>query len=88
MAPDPPSPDLKEEILYTYMEETLKKSVMKYVLSSEIGKIKVNNKGKQLKRVIINEKEYPYNPSKPFTERLTKNLTKYLKLQNTNVLRF
>ena len=52
---------------------------MKYVLSSKIGEIKVNNKGKQLKRVIINGKEYPYNQSKPFTERLTKKLDKISK---------
>ena len=79
MEPDPPSPDLKDEDLYHYMEDTLKKSVMKYVLSSKIGEIKVNNKGKQLKRVIINGKEYPYNQSKPFTERLTKKLDKISK---------
>ena len=60
MEPDDGSPDLKDETLYTYMEDTLKKSVMKYVLSSKIGEIKVNNKGKQLKRVIINGKEYSY----------------------------
>ena len=52
---------------------------MKYVLSSDIGEIKVNNKGKQLKKVIIQGKEYPYNPSKPFTERLTKKLDKISK---------
>ena len=61
------------------MEDTLKKSVMKYVLSSKIGEIKVNDKGKPLKKVIINDKEYPYNPSKPFTERLTKKLNKISK---------
>ena len=49
---------------------------MKYVLSSKIGEIKVNDKGKPLKKVIINGKEYPYNQSKPFTERLTKKLDK------------
>ena len=58
MEPDDRSPDLKVEALYYYMEDTLKKSVMKYVLSSKIGEIKVNNKGKQLKRLIINGKEY------------------------------
>ena len=59
MEPDDPSPDLKDDILYIYMEDSLKKSVMKYVLSSDIGEIKVNNKGKQLKKVIIQGKEYP-----------------------------
>ena len=56
------------------MEDSLKKSVMKYVLSSDIGEIKVNNKGDQLKKVVIQGKEYPYNPSIPFSERLTKKL--------------
>ena len=62
------------------MEDSLKKSVMKYVLSSDIGEIKISNKAKQLNRVTINDKEYLYNPSKPFSESLTKKFDKISKI--------
>ena len=47
---------------------------MKYVLNSDVGKIKTNKDGKQLKKVIIDDKEYPYNPSKPFAGTLINKL--------------
>ena len=43
MEPDPLHLDSKPEALYTKMEDTLKASVMKYVLSSEMSEIEVKN---------------------------------------------
>ena len=48
--------------------------VVKYLLKENLGEYKVNNKGKQLKTIIIGNNQYKYNPEKPISNRLSKRL--------------
>ena len=43
-------------------------SVIKHVITVGLGKIKTNNKGKELNSLIINNKTYRYNKDKPLTK--------------------
>ena len=36
--------------------------IVKYLLKENLGEYKVNNKGKQLKTIIIGNNQYRYNP--------------------------
>ena len=48
--------------------------IVKYLLKENLGEYKVNNKGKQLKTIIIGNNQYRYNPEKPISNRLSKRL--------------
>ena len=54
--------------------------IMDYVLSSQVGNIKTQG-NRELKKVIINDKEYSYNKQKPISERLKKKLRTISKTQ-------
>jgi hypothetical protein len=43
-------------------------SVIKHILNVGLGKIKTNNKGEELKSIIINDKTYRYDKDKPLTK--------------------
>ena len=51
-------------------------SVMKHVITVGLGKIKTNNKGKELKPIVINDKTYKYNKDKPLINTLRNTLSK------------
>ena len=55
------------------MAEPRLNDVMKYVLSSDIGKIPKRG-NKELKKVVINGNEYRYNKEQPFSTKLTKKI--------------
>ena len=42
-------------------------SVIKHVITVGLGKIETNNKGKELKPIVINDKTYRHNKDKPLT---------------------
>ena len=48
-------------------------SVIKHTITVGLGKIKTNNKGKELKPIVINNKTYRYNKDTTFT-----NIKKYI----------
>ena len=50
--------------------------VIKHVLNVGIGNIKTNNKGNELKSIIINDKTYRYDKDKALTKTLLKTLSK------------
>jgi len=54
-------------------------SVIKHTIAVGLGKIKTNNKGKELKSVVTNDTTYRYNKDKPLTQTLK---THDLKLRN------
>ena len=62
------------------MAEPRLNDVMKYVLSSDIGNIPKRG-NKELKKVVINGKEYRYNKEQPFSTKLTKKLQSIAKTQ-------
>ena len=51
-------------------------SVIKHVITVGLGKIKTNNKGKELKSIVINDTTYRYNKDKPLTQTLKSTLSK------------
>ena len=51
-------------------------SVTKHVITVGLGRIKTNNKGKELKPIVINDKTYRYNNDKPLTNTLKHTLYK------------
>ena len=51
-------------------------SVIEHVITVGLGKIKTNNKGKELNSLIINDKTYSYNKDKPLTQTLKNTLSK------------
>ena len=53
--------------------------VIKHVLNVGLGSIKTNNKGKELKSIIINDKTYRYDKDKALTKTLIKTLSKIKK---------
>ena len=55
------------------------KTAMRYVLNSKKGEIKKTKKGKELKQIIIDGKQYKYDKEKPFTGNLKKQLNKISK---------
>ena len=50
--------------------------IIKYVLQENLGEIKLNAKGKQLNKIIIDNKEYTYNRNKPLSNKLKKKLNR------------
>ena len=60
-------------------EQDALKTAMRYVLSSKLGNIKTNNKGKELKQITIDGIHFKYDKDKPFTGRLKKQLNDVLK---------
>ena len=50
--------------------------MINHVLNVGLGSITINNKGKQLKSIIINDKTYRYDKDKALTETLIKTLSK------------
>ena len=55
------------------------KTAMRYTLSSRLGEIKKTKKGKELKQIVIDGKQYKYDKEKPFTGKLKKQLNKISK---------
>ena len=51
-------------------------SVIKHTITVGLGKIKTNNKGKELKSIVINDTTYIYNKDKPLTQPLNNTLSK------------
>ena len=51
-------------------------SVIKHVITVGLGRMKTNNKGKELKPVVINDKTYRYNKDKPLTNTLKHTLSR------------
>ena len=51
-------------------------SVIKHVITVGLGNIKANNKGKELKSIVINDTTYRYNKDKPLTQTLNNTLSK------------
>ena len=51
-------------------------SVIKHTITVGLGKIKTNNKGKELKSIVINDKTYRYNKDKPLSQTLKNTLSK------------
>ena len=45
-------------------------SVIKHTITVGLGKINTNNKGKELKSIVINGKTYRYNKDKPLSQTL------------------
>ena len=56
------------------MEQGALQRIMRYTLNSKIGNIKTTKKGKELKKVIIDDTEYTYNKEKPIQGKLKKKL--------------
>ena len=50
--------------------------IIKYILQENLGQIKLNDKGKQLKKIIIDNREYTYNKNKPLSNKLKKKLNR------------
>ena len=44
--------------------------MIKHTITVGLGKIKTNNKGKELKSIVINDKTYRYNKDKPLSQTL------------------
>jgi len=59
-------------------------SVIKHTIAVGLGKIKTNNKGKELKSIVINDKTYRYNKDKPLSQSLKNTLSK---IENSNKYR-
>ena len=51
-------------------------SVIKHVVTVGMGKIQTNNKGKELKSIVISDKTYRYNKDKQFSKTLNNKLSK------------
>ena len=51
-------------------------SVIKHTITVGLGKIKTNNKGKELKSIVINDKTYRYDKDKPLSQTLKNTLSK------------
>ena len=51
-------------------------SVIKHTIAVGLGKIKTNNKGKELKSIVINDKTYRYDKDKPLSQALKNTLSK------------
>ena len=43
---------------------------VKFLLKENLARYKLNNKGKQLKTLIIDDNQYRYNPTKPISKKL------------------
>ena len=56
--------------MYIYIYIDLMYSVIKHVITVGLGKIQTNNKGKELKSIVINDKTYRYNKDKPLSKTL------------------
>ena len=54
----------------------LMNSVIKHVITVGLGKIKTNNKGKELNSLIIHDKTFRYNKDKPLTQTFKSTLSK------------
>ena len=50
--------------------------VIDYILKSDTGRIKTNNGGKQLKKIIVDDKTYSYDKNKPISKVFNKKLAK------------
>ena len=59
-------------------------SVIKHTITVGLGKIQTNNKGKELKSIVINDKTYRYNKDKPLSQTLKNTLSK---IENSNKYR-
>ena len=58
---------------------------VKFLLKENLARYKLNNKGKKLKTVIIDDNQYRYNPTKPISNKLKSKLEK--KKRRTNEYR-
>ena len=47
---------------------------VKFLLKENLARYKLNNKGKKLKAIIIDNNQYRYNPSKPISNKLKSEL--------------
>lgn len=52
---------------------------IKFMLKENLGRYKLNNRGKKLKTIIYDNKEYRYNPEKPISKKLEKKLETFKK---------
>ena len=53
---------------------------IKFMLKENLGRYKLNRKGKKLKTIVIDDKEYRYNPEKPISKKLEKKLQSFKEL--------
>ena len=60
-------------------EQDALRTAMRYVLNSNLGKIKTGSRGQELKQVIIDDIAFKYDKDKPITGRLKKHLKNILK---------
>ena len=60
-------------------EQDTLKTAMRYVLNSNLGKIKTGSRGQEFKQVIIDDIAFKYDKDKPITGRLKKHLKNILK---------
>ena len=51
-------------------------SVIKHTITVGLGKTKTNNKGRELKSIVINDKTYGYNKDKPLSQTFKNTLSK------------
>ena len=56
---------------------------VKFLLKENWARYKLNNKGKKLKTLIIDNKQYRYNPTKPISNKLKSKLEKREEQMNT-----
>ena len=56
---------------------------VKFLLKENLARYKLNNKGKKLKTLIIDNKQYRYNPTKPISNKLKSKLEKREEQMNT-----
>ena len=49
---------------------------VKFLLKENLARYKLNNKGKKLKTLIIDDNQYRYNPTKPISKKLKSKLEK------------
>ena len=49
---------------------------VKFLLKENLARYKLNNKGKKLKTLIIDDNQYRYNPTKPISNKLKSKLEK------------
>ena len=56
---------------------------VKSLLKENLARYKLNNKGKKLKTLIIDDNQYRYNPTKPISNKLNSKLEKREEQMNT-----
>ena len=75
---------LKEKSLSNYLDYLISNvlppdddtKTVKFLLKENLARYKLNNKGKKLKTLIIDDNQYRYNPTKPISNKLKSKLAK------------